>query len=274
MKSIRLLRIASTLLVLTFAATSVDAKEPGLLFAHRGGAHEFEENTLPAFKASYEKGLRGFETDIRMTRDGEFVILHDDSLDRTYDATGSVEEKTAAELRNVQSKKGGEPLLFLDELLEYFADKPGVYFELEMKTGNMKLYPDDRVKEYGKRLVEFVKERQPEGSTYVPTSFDKRPLKVIHEADPQAELLYIINDGACTPEDVKQAKTLGAKRMGVRIDKVTRNEVAAAQAQGMQVNCWPGHSLADYHLAVGLGVDAICCDIPVAVQTWKETHEK
>src|SRR5690606_10597395 len=68
-------------------------KEPGLLFAHRGGAHEFEENTLAAFKASYEKGLRGFETDVRMTRDGRFVVLHDDSLERTHDAAGPVEEK-------------------------------------------------------------------------------------------------------------------------------------------------------------------------------------
>lgn len=262
------------LLVFTFTATNLIAKEPGLLFAHRGGAHEFEENTLAAFQASYEKGLRGFETDIRMTRDGQFVILHDDDLNRTHDATGSVEHKTAAELKDVKSKRGKLPLLFLEDLLAYFADKPGVYFELEMKTSNKDLYPDERVKEYCQRLREFVKERQPQGSTYVLTSFDKRPLQAIHEAVPDADLLYIINSGTCTPDDVKQAQALGANRMGVRIDKVTRNDVAAAQKAGMLVNCWPGHSLKDYHLAVGLGVDAICCDIPVAVQTWKETHEK
>lgn len=265
--------LAWALVLFTLSATNLAAKEPGLLFAHRGGAHEFEENTLPAFQASYEKGLRGFETDVRMTRDGHFVILHDDDLSRTYDGSGSVEQKTAAELKEVKSKRGKQPLLFLDDLLAYFADKPGVYFELEMKTSNKDLYPDDRVKEYSQRLREFVKERQPKGSTYVLTSFDKRPLQAIHEAAPDAELLYIINSGTCTPDDVKQAQALGAKRMGVRIDKVTRNDVAAAQAQGMRVNCWPGHSLTDYQLAVGLGVDAICCDVPVAVQTWKEQHE-
>lgn len=274
MKSLRLPRAILALLILIVATTKLAAKEPGLLFAHRGGAHEFEENTLPAFQACYEKGLRGFETDVRMTRDGQFVILHDDTLERTYDAAGSIEEKTAAELRNVKSKRGDQPLLFLDDLLDYFDDKPGVYFELEMKTGNKDLYPDDRIKEYSQRLRQFVKERQPKGSAYVLTSFDKRPLQVIHDFDPSAELLYIINSGTCTADDVKQAQALGAKRMGVRIDKVTRNEVAAAQSQGMRVNCWPGQSLTDYHLAVGLGVDAICCDIPVAVQSWKEKHEK
>lgn len=73
---------------------------------------------------------------------------------------------------------------------------------------------------------------------------------------------------------MKQGQALGANRMGVRIDKVTRNEVSAAQAQGMLVNSWPGHELTDYHLAVGLGVDAICCDVRIAVQTCKVKHEK
>ena len=44
------------------------------VIGHRGGRYEFEENTLAAFKGSYEKGVRGYETDIRMTADGELVI--------------------------------------------------------------------------------------------------------------------------------------------------------------------------------------------------------
>ena len=40
------------------------------LFAHRAGAHEQDENTLEAFKNTYDQGLRGFETDIRLTKDG------------------------------------------------------------------------------------------------------------------------------------------------------------------------------------------------------------
>src|SRR5690606_40894459 len=101
------------------------------------------ENTMEAFRACYEKGIRGFETDIRMTKDGVLVILHDDSLDRTYNASGAVESKMAAELKDVVSKKG-QRFLFLDEFLDYFADKPGVYIELEMKVSNKALYPDER----------------------------------------------------------------------------------------------------------------------------------
>ena len=146
MKPLPLLCRVLPLLALAVATANLSAKAPGLLFAHRGGAHEFAENELPAFQASYEKGLRGFETDVRMTRDGHFVILHDDTLQRTHDAEGAVEHKTAAELRNVKSKRNGLPLLFLDDLLAYFADKPGVYLELEMKTRNQDLYPDARAR--------------------------------------------------------------------------------------------------------------------------------
>lgn len=87
----------------------VSAQEKGLLFAHRGGAHEFEENTLDAFRSCYEEGLRGFETDVRMTKDGELVILHDDSLDRTHNATGAVEHKTAAEWKKHRGPPCGLP---------------------------------------------------------------------------------------------------------------------------------------------------------------------
>ena len=248
------------------------AQEKGLLFAHRGGSHEFDENTLGAFRACYEKGLRGFETDVRMTKDGELVILHDDSLDRTHNATGPVEHKTAAELRNVTSKKTGQPILFLDELLSYFDDKPGVYLEFEMKTRNKKLYPDARLKEYCRKLYATVRARKPARSFYVCTSFDERPLKIIKDIDPGADLL-LITGGPCCPEIVEQAKSLGIKRIGCRMEETSRAAVRAAQKAGLRVSGWPGHSLQDYHLAVGLGMDAICSDIPVAVHTWKAGNE-
>lgn len=251
---------------------SVSAQEKGLVFAHRGGAHEFDENTLDAFRSSYEKGLRGFETDVRMTKDGMLVILHDDNLERTHNATGAVENKTAAELRTVTSKKTGQPFLFLEELLSYFDDKPGVYLELEMKTSDKALYPDTLLDEYCRKLYEAVQAHEPEGSFYVCTSFDERPLRVIKTLDADADLL-LTTDSPCSPDLVKRAQDLGIKRIGCRMEETSRAAVRAAQEAGLVVTGWPGQSLQDYHLAVGLGVDAFCTDIPVAIQTWKAKHE-
>lgn len=236
--------------------------------AHRGGAKEFEENTLSAFQKCYERGLRGFETDIRMTKDGVLVISHDDSLDRTHQATGSVEEKTAAELKKVVTKQG-EPLLFLDDLLAYFADKPGVYLELEMKTSNKQLYPDDRIEPYCQALYKAATAKEPEGSTYVFTSFDERPLKQIRKINDQAEIL-LIRSQPCSAEFVQAAKALGAKRIGCRIEGTSRAAVQEAQKEGLIVSCWPGRSVQDYYMALGLGIQIHCTDIPTVIQGVKE----
>jgi len=254
--------------LLTLAAALSFAQEKGLVFAHRGGAKEFDENTLAAFRGSYEKGLRGFETDVRMTRDGELVILHDDKMDRAYAGTGSVEAATAAELRPVKTKKTAQPFMFLDDLLTYFADKPRVYLEFEMKTGNTNLYSEARLEAYCKKLHDTVMARRPEGSFYVFTSFDQRPLKIMKRLDPQADIL-LITGGACSNEFVQAAIKLGAKRVGCRVDLTTRAQVRAAQKAGLRVSCWPGHTVEDYELGMALGVDALCTDIPVKVMAWK-----
>lgn len=256
----------------SWLASSAGAEEKAmLLYAHRGGAFEYDENTLEAFQATFEEGLRGFETDIRMSRDGVLVILHDNSLDRTHEATGPIEEKTAEELRQIKSKKGN-PILFLDDLLDYFADKPGIYLELEMKVSSKELYPDSRLEEYCQKLIDAVRSKKPEGSDYVLTSFDERALKVAKRLDPDADLL-LISGGPVNEEVVERAQKLGIKRIGCRMENTSRASVRAAQEAGLIVNGWPGHTLQDYHLALGLGVDAFCSDIPVAVKTWRDRNE-
>ena len=110
------------------------------LFSHRGGRLEHDENTLRAFEASYRAGYRGFETDVRMTRDGALVITHDSSLERTTDGKGVVEQHTRAEIEQLHTRQGNK-VLFLDELLRFLHDKPGLYVEFEMKTAPQHLYP-------------------------------------------------------------------------------------------------------------------------------------
>ncbi len=258
---------------ITLVAGLAQAQEKGLVFAHRGGAAEYDENTLAAFKGCYEKGLRGFETDVRMTKDGELVILHDDTLQRTFNGTGRVEDMTAQELRQFKSKKTGQPLLMLEELLDYFSDKPGIYFEFEMKTGDQKAYPDARLDDYCRRIHDAVMAKRPQGSIYIFTSFDKRPLRVIRNRYPTADLL-LITAGPCNDDIVQQALELGIRRIGCKKEGTSRAAVRAAQKAGLKVTGWPGTNLQDYLLGVGLGLDAICTDIPVAIHTWKLEHMK
>lgn len=245
------------------------AKPSGpIILAHRGGAYEFEENTLEGFRACYERGIRGFETDVRMTKDGVLVILHDDSLDRTHNATGAVEQKTAAELKDVATKKG-QKLLFFDEFLGYFADKPGVYIELEMKTRTKTLYPDDRIDDYCRKLHSAAEARKAAGSTYVYSSFDERPLKAMHALDARAPLSLIASK-PCSADFIERAKAVGADRIACQLNGTSRAAVLEARKNGLLVNGWPGRSVQDYYLALGLGIDVHCTDIPTVIQAAKE----
>jgi len=141
-----------------------------------------------------------------------------------------------------------------------------------MKTGKKDAYPDARLEEYCRKLHDMALARQPKGSIYVFTSFDERPLRIMKRLDANADLM-LISGGPCGPEIVKRAQSLGVKRIGCRMEETSRAAVRQAQKAGMCVTGWPGQSLQDYHLAVGLGVDAICTDIPVAIQTWKAKNK-
>ncbi|MGH3836590.1 MAG: glycerophosphodiester phosphodiesterase family protein [Pseudonocardiaceae bacterium] len=89
-------------------------------FAHRGW-HLDEltgmENSLVAFRRAAAEGYRYLETDVRATRDGVVVVLHDATLDRTTDRSGEVEQLDWAAVRTARVG-GREPICRLPDLLE------------------------------------------------------------------------------------------------------------------------------------------------------------
>lgn len=79
------------IIVLSVWAVDLSAQSQTVqFFAHRASRFEYDENTLPAFKACYEQGIRGFETDIRMSKDGLLVVNHDETFARLTPCTGAV----------------------------------------------------------------------------------------------------------------------------------------------------------------------------------------
>lgn len=73
------------------------------LFAHRGASEQAPENTLAAFERAVALGASYLETDARLTRDGEVVLLHDADVERTTDGSGRIDELDLAELRRLDA---------------------------------------------------------------------------------------------------------------------------------------------------------------------------
>ncbi|MBL1410177.1 glycerophosphodiester phosphodiesterase [Sphingobacterium faecale] len=232
------------------------------LFAHRGGMAETDENTISAFETTYNRGLRGYETDIRITKDGHLVIFHDDSFDRMLGIKGSIETLTLKEIKKLKTKKGN-PIPTLDEFLTFFKDKDGVYIEFEMKT-NKPLYDETTLEKYCDMLYTKAYAAKPANSDYVLTSFDPRPLKYLKQKYPNVDLLLIKSE-ALSQKVLDEAKGLGVTRVGCRAEKTTRSMVTEAKKQGFTVSLWPGHSVEDFFLGVALGSDYLCSDVPYEV---------
>lgn len=112
--------------------------------AHRGNSAFFQENTMASFRSAAELEPDMIETDVHMTRDGELILMHDHTVDRTTDGTGLIREKTLSEMKALDAGgfKGeafrGERVPTLREFLEFFRAYPEMLFNIELKD-----YPAD-----------------------------------------------------------------------------------------------------------------------------------
>ena len=125
------------------------------VFAHRGASGYAPENTLQAFSLAQEQGADGIELDVQLTKDGEVVVIHDETIDRTSTGKGYVRDYTLEELKkfsfhNHMEKYKGVKIPTLREVLELV--KPGkMEVNIELKTGIF-WYPD--IEEKTMKIVE------------------------------------------------------------------------------------------------------------------------
>ena len=110
--------MGATHLTAQFAFLDWDAPIP---FAHRGGASEAAENTMPAFEHAVKLGYHYVETDVHVTSDGVLLAFHDDVLDRVTDRTGRIDQLPWATVQEAKVD-GREPIPLLEDLLGTWPD--------------------------------------------------------------------------------------------------------------------------------------------------------
>lgn len=105
--------------------------------AHRGASDEAPENTLVAFQRALEQGADALECDVHLSADGEVVVIHDDTVDRTTDGTGAVAGMTLEELHQLDagSWKGpqfaGQRIPTLQEIIELLGETIPLFIEFK-----------------------------------------------------------------------------------------------------------------------------------------------
>jgi len=109
-----------------------------LIIAHRGASANQPENTLDAYQAAIDAGADAIEFDVRLSRDGRVVIMHDPTVNRTTDGLGQIHKMTYAQIKQL-STANGQLVLTLEEILDRFAGKTLIVIDIKnyLRLGNL-----------------------------------------------------------------------------------------------------------------------------------------
>ncbi|CAM4396847.1 glycerophosphodiester phosphodiesterase [Paenibacillus alkaliterrae] len=122
---------------LTVSAYSPYAAEGPSIIAHRGASGYAPENTMAAFELAERLGADFIELDIRMSKDGELVVIHDKTVDRTTNEAGYVHDYTLQELQGMDAGShfhadyADETIVSLEEVMDRFAGRIGILIEIK-----------------------------------------------------------------------------------------------------------------------------------------------
>ena len=160
------------------------------IMAHRGSRINRPENTLAAFEEAVRVGADGIELDVHLSQDGQVVVLHDETLDRTTDGSGFVHEWTLADLQQLDAGSWFDPafsgqripsLAEVLDLLEALGFRGRL--NIELKRGK------NRGME--KKIYSLLEQKQRSFEVLF-SSFSLRALWRLHRLMPGAEVAYLV----------------------------------------------------------------------------------
>jgi len=220
--------------------------------AHRGAMCHAPENTLAAFEKAIEFGAYRIECDIRKSKDGHLLMMHDATLDRTTDGTGDVHEMTLAEIQ--EAKAGGiVPIPTLKDTLECAKDRCKLLLEL-------------KATDIAEQVVQEVEETgMVEESTVI--AFDTDSLKRARQVNPKIPIGYFhLQPGEIDPAAV--IEEFDASLLVVWPKAAVPEVITAAKDAGFYVRCGFGdnmtyeESFEEFKRMVEMGVDEVSCGRP------------
>jgi glycerophosphoryl diester phosphodiesterase len=252
------------------ARSSEPAEEPAgpLVFAHRGSSYDLPEHTLDAYLRAIDEGVDGVECDVRLTRDGHLVCVHDRRLERTSNGRGLVRRQTLDELERLDfgSWHGAQQparLLTLDRLLGAVLDagRPlRVLVETKHPTRGGRLI-ERALAELLRRFGLDQPERDDPGGVTM-MSFSPLALQRMRQHAPQVPRVFLME---VLPPGLRGGQLpYGARAGGPGISLLrARPQIAERlRERGYEVYVWTVNESDDIDLCRRLGVTGIISDRP------------
>lgn len=232
-----------------------------LVWAHRGASAYAPENTLPAFALAAEMKADGIELDVHLSKDGEIIVCHNDTIDNTCDKKGAIRDMTLAEIREANfayryhddkfEKFGFVPAPTLEEVYELLAPT-GLTVNVELKSNEDELL---------RRCLAVAKDAKMSEKVYY-SAFNHVTLQRLHEMDNSVSTapLYFHR----LTKVWEYVKLFGASAVHPDWGQIydIPELIRECHANGIRVNPWTVDSEEQMQKLTELGADALITDLP------------
>lgn len=218
------------------------------VLGHRGARHEAPENTLRGIEVALAAGADGVEVDVHLTRDGQVVVIHDDTLDRTCGAAGRVADLTLEALQRLDAGQG-QRVPTLAQVLEAVRGRAEAFVELKApgcEEAVLRVIAGLGL-QAGCRLI----------------AFDHRQVARARALAPDVRTGCLLVARPVDPVGVVRAAD--ADLLSVNVQFVDADLVATCHAAGVQVCAWNCNAPDDVARLRATGLDWLGTDAPTRV---------
>ncbi len=237
-------------------------------FAHRGASHDAPQNTLAAFRLAREMGADGVELDVQVSKDGEAVVIHNFTVDATTDGQGAVQDKTLAELKELDAgswfdapsinsgrrRFAGQRIPTLQEVIVEVGHQLLLNIELKAKAlGSGGLVAE---------VVRLIEDHNLVHRAMV-SSFNPFALRQVKRLNPgiSTGILYYFDLPGHLVRSLFMSLA-GTDALNPEKRLVTREYMAWAKGRGYRVNAWTADEPVEMKRLITLDVDSIITNRP------------
>lgn len=237
-----------------------------LCIAHRGVKACYPENTLIAFHAAIESNAQMIEFDVALSRDRHPVIIHDETLNRTTNATGAVASKTLRELKQMDAGSWfdqafkSQRVPTLSEAISLIASTAVMNIELK-KEYFEDLQPADAIEN---QVLQLVTEHQLRDSALI-SSFEIRYLQRLRHADPTLPLAFISLD-PLGDSTFQTCRELNLFSLHLWHETITPDQIHRAKQTGWKVFVFTVNDENEMFHWLQAGVDGVFTDNQPAME--------
>ena len=221
-----------------------------LKIAHRGAKGYEPENTLIAFQKAIDLGCDGIELDVHLSSDSEIIVIHDETIDRTTNGKGLVNQMKLLDLKSFFIDNKYE-IPILKEVFDLVNHK--ILINIELKSYET----TDKVVEL---IEKYVREKNWKYENFIVSSFDWNALQQVRFLNDKIQI------GVLTATDLDLAfafaKFIKAKSINSFFHLLNQENVDKIQAKGFEIHTWTVNEIEDINKMKRLKVDAIISDFP------------